>query len=146
MRHFEHLPAEVRASVFHREPVEFSVDSPARTLAVALGATLYCPATRPKLAEDIVRQAGRGVVSMVLCLEDSIDDAEVPGAEENLIRQLAELSGLGPGTPLPLLFIRVRTPEQIVDLLARLGAGCGCCPDSYCRSSPRSAAGPSSRR
>ncbi|AJZ85500.1 MULTISPECIES: HpcH/HpaI aldolase/citrate lyase family protein [Streptomyces] len=123
MRHFEHLPAEVRASVFHREPVEFSVDSPARTLAVALGATLYCPATRPKLAEDIVRQAGRGVVSMVLCLEDSIDDAEVPGAEENLIRQLAELSGLGPGTPLPLLFIRVRTPEQIVDLLARLGAG-----------------------
>ncbi|SEB82981.1 HpcH/HpaI aldolase/citrate lyase family protein [Streptomyces melanosporofaciens] len=123
MRHFEHLPAEVRASVFHREPVEFGVDSPARTLAVALGATLYCPATRPRLAEDIVKQAGRGVVSMVLCLEDSIDDAEVPGAEENLIRQFAELSGLGPGTPLPLLFIRVRTPEQIVDLVTRLGAG-----------------------
>ncbi|GAA1675508.1 HpcH/HpaI aldolase/citrate lyase family protein [Streptomyces yatensis] len=123
MRHFEHLPAEVRANVFHREPVEFGVDSPARTLAVALGATLYCPATRPKLAEDIVKQAGRGVVSMVLCLEDSIDDAEVPGAEENLIRQFAELSGLAPGTPLPLLFIRVRTPEQIVDLVTRLGAG-----------------------
>ncbi|MGP3941648.1 HpcH/HpaI aldolase/citrate lyase family protein [Streptomyces sp. 6N106] len=123
MRHFEHLPAEVRASVFHREPVEFGVDSPARTLAVALGATLYCPATRPRLAEDIVKQAGRGVVSMVLCLEDSIDDAEVPGAEENLVRQFAELSGLGPGTPLPLLFIRVRTPEQIVDLVTRLGAG-----------------------
>ncbi|MCG0291080.1 HpcH/HpaI aldolase/citrate lyase family protein [Streptomyces sp. PSAA01] len=123
MRHFEHLPAEVRANVFHREPVEFGVDSPARTLAVALGATLYCPATRPKLAEDIVKQAGGGVVSMVLCLEDSIDDAEVPGAEENLIRQFAELSGLAPGTPLPLLFIRVRTPEQIVDLVTRLGAG-----------------------
>ncbi len=123
MRHFGHLPDEVRANVFHQEPGEFSVDSPARTLAVALGATLYCPATRPKLAEDIVKQAGRGVVSMVLCLEDSIDDAEVPGAEENLIRQFAELSGLGPGTPLPLLFIRVRTPEQIVDLLSRFGAG-----------------------
>ncbi|MER8155610.1 HpcH/HpaI aldolase/citrate lyase family protein [Streptomyces sp. NPDC094472] len=123
MRHFGHLTDEVRASVFHQEPGEFSVDSPARTLAVALGATLYCPATRLNLAEDIVKQAGRGVVSMVLCLEDSIDDAEVPGAEENLIRQFAELSGLGPGTPLPLLFIRVRTPEQIVDLLTRLGAG-----------------------
>lgn len=123
MRHFEHLPGEVRASLFHQEPGEFGVDSPARTLAVALGATLYCPATRPRLAEDIVKQAGHGVVSMVLCLEDSIDDAEVPGAEENLVRQLAELSRLGPGTQLPLLFIRVRTPEQIVDLINRLGAG-----------------------
>ncbi|NIY65140.1 HpcH/HpaI aldolase/citrate lyase family protein [Streptomyces malaysiensis] len=123
MRHFEHLPGEVRASLFHQEPGEFGVDSPARTLAVALGATLYCPATRPRLAEDIVKQAGHGVVSMVLCLEDSIDDAEVPGAEENLVRQLAELSRFDPGTQLPLLFIRVRTPEQIVDLIDRLGAG-----------------------
>ncbi|MBI0300816.1 HpcH/HpaI aldolase/citrate lyase family protein [Streptomyces sp. PRKS01-29] len=123
MRHFEHLPVEARANLFHREPGEFSVDSPAGTLAVALGATLYCPATRPRLAEDIVKQAGRGVVSMVLCLEDSIDDAEVPGAEENLVRQLAELSGRGSGPSLPLIFIRVRTPEQIVDLVSRLGAG-----------------------
>ncbi|MCQ8194230.1 HpcH/HpaI aldolase/citrate lyase family protein [Streptomyces rugosispiralis] len=123
MRHFEHLPVEVRANLFHREPGEFDVDSPTRTLAVALGATLYCPATRPQLAEDIVKQAGRGVVSMVLCLEDSIDDAEVAGAEENLVRQFAELSGRAPGTSLPLLFIRVRTPGQIVDLVSRLGAG-----------------------
>ncbi|WP_413809797.1 HpcH/HpaI aldolase/citrate lyase family protein [Streptomyces sp. OE57] len=123
MRHFEHLPVEVRANLFHREPGEFSADSPTRTLAVALGATLYCPATRPRLAEDIVKQAGRGVVSMVLCLEDSIDDAEVAGAEENLVRQFSELSGRGSGTSLPLLFIRVRTPEQIVDLVSRLGAG-----------------------
>ncbi|WP_432252120.1 HpcH/HpaI aldolase/citrate lyase family protein [Streptomyces sp. HNM1019] len=123
MRHFEHLPVEVRANLFHREPGEFSPDSPARTLAVALGATLYCPATRPRLAEDIVKQAGHGVVSMVLCLEDSIDDAEVAGAEENLVRQLEELSGRDPCASLPLLFIRVRTPEQIVDLVSRLGAG-----------------------
>ncbi|MEU5270494.1 HpcH/HpaI aldolase/citrate lyase family protein [Streptomyces hygroscopicus] len=123
MRHFGHLPGEVRASLFHREPGEFTVDSPPQTLAVALGATLYCPATRPRLAKDIVKQATQGVVSMVLCLEDSIDDADVPGAEENLVRQFAELSGRGPGTPLPLLFIRVRTPEQITDLVTRLGAG-----------------------
>ncbi|GAA2323625.1 HpcH/HpaI aldolase/citrate lyase family protein [Streptomyces violaceusniger] len=123
MRHFEHLPDDVRTNLFHREPGEFSVDSPTRTLAVALGATLYCPATRPRLADDIVKQAGRGVVSMVLCLEDSIDDAEVAGAEENLVRQFAELPGRGSGTSLPLLFIRVRTPEQIVDLVSRLGAG-----------------------
>ncbi|WP_432588424.1 HpcH/HpaI aldolase/citrate lyase family protein [Streptomyces sp. HD1123-B1] len=121
MRHFGHLPDEVRSGLFHREPGEFTVASPARTLAVALGATLYSPATRPRLADDIVKQAGRGVVSMVLCLEDSIHDAEVTGAEENLVQQLGALAARGAESALPLLFIRVRTPEQIVDLVRRLG-------------------------
>lgn len=121
MRHFGHLPDEARTRLFHQQPVEFSVDSPARILAVALGATLYSPATRPALAEDIVKQAGRGVVSMVLCLEDSIHDAEVPGAEENLVRQFTALAERGTDADLPLLFIRVRAPEQIVDLVRRLG-------------------------
>ncbi|KUJ66369.1 ATP/GTP-binding protein [Streptomyces albus subsp. albus] len=121
MQHFGHLPAAVRSELFHREPGEFTAHSPAHTLAVALGATLYSPATRPSLAADIVKQAGRGVVSMVLCLEDSIDDAEVADAEENLVRQFAELAALGDGVALPLLFIRVRAPEQIGDLVRRLG-------------------------
>ncbi|EKX61226.1 ATP/GTP-binding protein [Streptomyces ipomoeae] len=120
MRHFGHLAPEERQRLFHREPVEFHSDSPARVLAVALGATLYSPATRERLADDIVKQAGRGVVSMVLCLEDSIDDAEVVGAEENLVRQFTDLAGR-PDVELPLLFIRVRLPEQIPDLVRRLG-------------------------
>ncbi|MGP3925472.1 HpcH/HpaI aldolase/citrate lyase family protein [Streptomyces sp. 8N616] len=119
MRHFGHVPPEVREGLFHRQPVEFSADSPARTLAVALGATLYSPATRPRLADDVLKQAAHGVVSMVLCLEDSIDDADVPAAEENLMRQFAELDRRG--RDLPLLFIRVREPGQIPDLAARLG-------------------------
>ncbi|MFF4757262.1 HpcH/HpaI aldolase/citrate lyase family protein [Streptomyces sp. NPDC001292] len=124
MRHFGHLAAEVRQRLFHRQPCEFTADSPARTLSAALGATLYSPATRPRLAGDIVKQAGRGVVSMVLCLEDSIDDAEVEHGEENLVRQFAELAALpqAPGSAeLPLLFVRVRVPEQIPDLVRRLG-------------------------
>ncbi|WKX70133.1 HpcH/HpaI aldolase/citrate lyase family protein [Streptomyces sp. XD-27] len=121
MQHFGHLSAVVRKELFHREPGEFTADSPARTLAIALGATLYSPATRPRLAEDIVKQAGRGVVSMVLCLEDSIDDGEVAEAEENLVRQFAELEARHADAALPLLFIRVRTPEQIADLVRRFG-------------------------
>ncbi|MGW7520305.1 HpcH/HpaI aldolase/citrate lyase family protein [Streptomyces sp. NPDC054796] len=131
MRHFRHLTPELRQTLFHQEPAEFTPDSPARTLAAALGATLYSPATRASLASDVVRQGARGVVSMVLCLEDSIDDAEVVAAEENLVRQLGELahatSGTGTGTAAdgadepPLLFIRVREPEQIPDLVDRLG-------------------------
>ncbi|MEW2274424.1 HpcH/HpaI aldolase/citrate lyase family protein [Streptomyces griseofuscus] len=121
MRHFGHIAPEARQRLFHREPCEFTADSPARLLAAALGATLYSPATRPRLADDILRQAGNGVVSMVLCLEDSIGDADVVAGEENLVRQFADLDSRASAEP-PLLFIRVRTPEQIPDLVRRLGA------------------------
>ncbi|WP_329277512.1 HpcH/HpaI aldolase/citrate lyase family protein [Streptomyces sp. NBC_01451] len=122
MRHFGHIAPEVRQRLFHQEPCEFTADSPARLLATALGATLYSPATRPRLADAIVKQVARGVVSMVLCLEDSIDDSEVADAEENLVREFGVLDERPDATTgLPLLFIRVRTPEQIPDLVRRLG-------------------------
>ncbi|MFF7228251.1 citrate lyase beta subunit [Streptomyces sp. 2333.5] len=122
MQHFGHLAPDVRKALFHQEPVEFTADSPARTLAVALGATLYSPATRPQLAADVLKQAGRGVLSMVLCLEDSIGDGDVEAGEENLVRQLALLDeAAAAGTTLPLLFIRVRAPGQIPDLVRRMG-------------------------
>ncbi|MGV9272456.1 HpcH/HpaI aldolase/citrate lyase family protein [Streptomyces griseosporeus] len=120
MRHFGHVAPEVRRRLFHQEPCAFTADSPARLLAAALGATLYSPATRPRLADDIVKQAAGGVVSMVLCLEDSIGDEDVAEGEENLVRQFADLD-TRTGTELPLLFIRVRAPAQIPDLVARLG-------------------------
>ncbi|MFJ2024950.1 HpcH/HpaI aldolase/citrate lyase family protein [Streptomyces sp. NPDC087897] len=144
MRHFGHISPTAREGLFHREPRIFTADSPARMLSVALGATLYSPATRPSLADDVLKQAARGVVSMVLCLEDSIDDAEVTEAEANLIRQFADLAGRGAAAApesgtvesggrgpdaaagaadagVPLLFIRVREPGQITDLVRRLG-------------------------
>ncbi|MFF8648637.1 HpcH/HpaI aldolase/citrate lyase family protein [Streptomyces griseoluteus] len=124
MRHFGHIAPEARERLFHQEPCAFTADSPARVLSAALGATLYSPATRPRLAADIVKQTGSGVVSMVLCLEDSIADEDVPAGEENLVRQFAELDTLlaRTGAEPPLLFVRVRTPDQIPDLVRRLGA------------------------
>ncbi|KUL49423.1 HpcH/HpaI aldolase/citrate lyase family protein [Streptomyces sp. NRRL S-1521] len=119
MRHFGHIAPEVRQRLFHREPCAFTADSPPHLLASALGATLYSPATRPRLADDVLKQGGRGVTSMVLCLEDSIDDSEVDEAEENLVRQFAALAERG--VEPPLLFIRVRAAEQIPDLVRRLG-------------------------
>ncbi|MFJ3528275.1 MULTISPECIES: HpcH/HpaI aldolase/citrate lyase family protein [unclassified Streptomyces] len=119
MRHFGHIAPAVRDGLFFQEPCSFDADAPPRILAAALGATLYSPATRPTLADDVIKQAARGVVSMVLCLEDSIDDSEVAGAEENLVGQFAELDARG--GELPLLFIRVREPHQITDLVRRLG-------------------------
>ncbi|MEV0125626.1 HpcH/HpaI aldolase/citrate lyase family protein [Streptomyces sp. NPDC050703] len=119
MRHFGHIAPEVRQRLFHREPCAFTADSPPHLLASALGATLYSPATRPRLADDVLKQGGRGVTSMVLCLEDSIDDSEVDDAEENLVRQFADLAARG--VEPPLLFIRVRAAGQIPDLVRRLG-------------------------
>ncbi|MFF3684478.1 HpcH/HpaI aldolase/citrate lyase family protein [Streptomyces sp. NPDC002187] len=119
MRHFGHIPPAVRDRLFHQQPTEFDADSPAQTLSAALGATLYSPATRPRLADDVIKQAGRGVVSMVLCLEDSIDDADVEAAEANLVRQFTDLAARG--EDVPLLFVRVRQPDQIADLVDRLG-------------------------
>ncbi|MFI0571760.1 HpcH/HpaI aldolase/citrate lyase family protein [Streptomyces tendae] len=120
MRHFGQIAPDVRKRLFHQEPCSFTADSPAKLLSAALGATLYSPATRPSLADDILKQGARGLVSMVLCLEDSIDDADVPVGEANLVRQLTDLAERS-GDDVPLLFIRVRTPEQIPDLVRRLG-------------------------
>ncbi|MGW5974577.1 HpcH/HpaI aldolase/citrate lyase family protein [Streptomyces sp. NPDC055186] len=120
MRHFGQIAPAVRKRLFHREPGVFTQESPAHLLSTALGATLYSPATRPRLADDVVKQAGRGVVSMVLCLEDSIGDEDVIAGEGNLVRQFADLA-TRPAADLPLLFVRVRTPEQIPDLVRRLG-------------------------
>lgn len=120
MRHFRQLLPERRSALFHSEPCEFTAQSPSRVLSAALGATLYCPATRPELAANVRKQAAAGAVSMVLCLEDAIADTDVRGAEENLVRQLRELA-LAPAHEVPLLFVRVREPEQVRTLTERLG-------------------------
>jgi citrate lyase beta subunit len=162
MRHFDHIDPARRKHLFHRHPRAFDRHDDPHVLAVALGATLYSPATRPTLAADIAKAARRGVTSMVLCLEDAIGDADVPAAEVNLVDQLHRLrasggvaasergTATGPGGTSgngaassgsggtsggglaseggaesgiepPLLFVRVRTAEQIVELAGRLG-------------------------
>jgi citrate lyase beta subunit len=119
MRHFARLAPARHRRLFHAEPQAFTRDDDPAVLAVALGATLYTPAIRATLAADIRRSAVRGVTSMVICLEDSIGDDQVSAAEANLVEQLRAAHGGEPSRP--LLFVRVRTPEQIPDLVARLG-------------------------
>ncbi|MEO9223121.1 MAG: HpcH/HpaI aldolase/citrate lyase family protein [Mycobacteriaceae bacterium] len=123
MIHFDFLTEQARAALFHLPPRPVGPGSPHELAAVHLGATLYCPATRPQLARDVARSRRRGVTSMVLCLEDSVADDELSGAEENLVRQLHTVRVDGLATP--RLFVRVRAPEQIGDLVARLGAAAG---------------------
>lgn len=120
MRHFRHLTQSRLLRLFYRQPEEFTRDSDPALLAVALGGTLYTPANRPDLAKDVLRQCDSGCTSMVLCLEDSVPDVDVPAAEVNVLRALAQLHGRGGDTP--LLFVRVRTAEQMLSLAHRAGA------------------------
>lgn len=127
MRHFSPVSEEEAAGLFFRLPQEFSIDSPPALLAAALGATLYCPGDRPTIAADVTKQAARGCVSMVLCLEDSIADSSVEFAETNVAEAVGALyrastDGVeGLAVDLPLLFIRVRSPEQML----RMAELCG---------------------
>jgi citrate lyase beta subunit len=123
MRHFGFLDPDDRARLFLHEPREFGLEAEPERIGVALGATLYCPATRPRLAEDIRRRAAAGVVSVVVCLEDSVPDAELADAERNAVAQLRQLAETGPDRP--LVFVRVRNVGQIPMLLAGLGEHAG---------------------
>lgn len=119
MRHFRYLTQTQLTRLFHRQPQDLTPDSDPGLLAVALGGTLYTPANRLDLVKDVLRQRDAGCTSMVLCLEDSIPDADVPAAEDNVIKALAVLwEG---SEDLPMLFVRVRKAEQLLSLARRAG-------------------------
>ncbi|MDF9717505.1 HpcH/HpaI aldolase/citrate lyase family protein [Nocardioides sp. ChNu-153] len=119
MQHFGHLGEDQRAALFSVPPEKFERDAAPELLAVALGATLYTPATRPTIERDLPRAAAHGVMCSVLCLEDAIADGDVEFAEKNLAHQLGQL--FESGAPRPLVFVRVRHPDQVHRLVEALG-------------------------
>ena len=123
MRHFDYLDAADRQRLFLREPEAFDASADLELLSVALGATLYSPASRPALARDIARRAAEGVVSVVACLEDAVPDADVPAAERNVVAQLRQVAEHGGA--MPMVFVRVRRPEQIALIVGGLGSAVG---------------------
>jgi citrate lyase beta subunit len=121
VRHFGHLTTSQTATLFERPPEQFDRNSGSELLSVALGATLYVPADRPGLTADLTKQAGAGVTSVVVCLEDSIADEQLAMAEQNLVAALTSLHMTEAGADLPLLFVRVRAADQVPALVSRLG-------------------------
>jgi citrate lyase beta subunit len=141
VRHFPQLDADAVGALFHIPPAEFTNRASADLLASALGATLYLPAVRQALAGDIAGCHASGAMSMICCLEDAIRDDEVAAAEQHLVEQLRRFAaggdggarrtgvaaGGGPrdGTGGPLLFVRVRTADQIYRIADGLGPALG---------------------
>ncbi|MFB6364982.1 HpcH/HpaI aldolase/citrate lyase family protein [Paenibacillus elgii] len=125
MRYFNYLTRDEEESLFHLPPSIFSNTSEKELLAHAVGAALYMPATRQSIADEIATGKYPGLVSVVIDLEDAVGDHQVELAEETLSQQFYRLYSLvrmGAITyeELPLLFIRVRTPQQMTRMIALL--------------------------
>lgn len=117
MRHFPAQADDHR--LFARPPQPFSADADRTTLATALGATLYTPGTRTSYTAELPRLMALGVTSAVLCLEDAIADDAQEAAERNVVTQLRRIDD--EGLAAPLLFVRVRSPEQLARVAAATG-------------------------
>lgn len=112
MKHNSHLTD----FPFVVEPQPFNKTSPKSMLQYSLGATLYMPGTK-HVVDRIRSNALTDLTSMVMCLEDAIDEKDLEAAEQNVLEHLDALADhLGADSSaldqLPLLFVRVRDLEQ----------------------------------
>lgn len=117
--HFPVLDEAELGRLFHRRPQPIPVDSERELLATALGATLYIPAIRDGLVSLIERAAAAGSVSIVIDLEDAVPDHEVYAGMRAVVSALDTLARRGG----PLLFVRVRSADQIDALMSEMTSG-----------------------
>ncbi|MEH7392855.1 HpcH/HpaI aldolase/citrate lyase family protein [Bacillus sp. JJ1474] len=128
MRLFTNLSDIHCNEIFYKKPQEFTRNSRKDILSNALGATLYMPSTRPNIHQDLLTKKHSGLTSMVICLEDAIGDDEVELAESMLVQELRNLKedmekGLLIEDDLPLMFIRIRSYEQLKRLMNSIQKG-----------------------
>lgn len=125
MRYFDYFTWEEEEAVFFSAPTPFDHTTERELLAYAVGAALYCPATRQTISEDILNRKHEGLTTMVIDLEDAVGDHLVEMAEESLLQQIFRLSsflkiGSLSRDHLPLLFIRIRSAQQLARIIERL--------------------------
>lgn len=91
--------------------------------AYSVGALLYTPASRSNVADAVCRQKFGDRYSLALCLEDTINDAYLPQAEQQAVRTLQQIALARTERTfyLPQIFIRLRAPQQLARLLGQLG-------------------------
>ena len=111
MRHHSYNPN----FYFIKAPVEFNKYTDRDTLQYCLGATLYMPGTKDIKEKVLHHQLD--VTSLVMCCEDAIKEEDLPIAEQNILDHMdffADKISAGELThdDIPLIFVRVRNPEQ----------------------------------
>ena len=121
MRHHSYNPN----FTFVKAPVEFNKYTDRNTLQYCLGATLYMPGTKD--IKDKVLHHQLDVTSLVMCCEDAIKEEDLPLAEQNILDHMdffADKIAAGELThdDIPLIFVRVRNPEQFERFAERMTA------------------------
>lgn len=89
---------------------------------LALGATLYMPATRADMLAVAQGAKIGGLRSIVLCLEDAVHETDLGDALANLRDLLGALARLPPAEGAPLLFVRPRSRAMAAEIAALPGA------------------------
>ncbi|QDH33809.1 HpcH/HpaI aldolase/citrate lyase family protein [Porphyrobacter sp. YT40] len=87
------------------------------TKAVDLGATLYIPVQHPRLPE-LLAGANPDLRSVVICLEDSLHEADVGAAQEVFTAILRMLDAVPPQL---IVYTRPRSPEMLSWMQAQPG-------------------------
>ena len=108
---------------FIKPPIEFNKYTDKETLQFCLGGTLYMPGTKDIRAKVLEHKLE--VTSLVMCLEDAIKEEDLPAAEQNVLDHMdffADAIDAGQITmdDIPLIFVRVRNPEQFISFANRL--------------------------
>lgn len=108
---------------FIKSPVEFNKYTDRDTLQYCLGATLYMPGIKDIKEKVLHHQLD--VTSLVMCCEDAIKEEDLPIAEQNILDHMdffADKIAAGELThdDIPLIFVRVRNPEQFERFASRM--------------------------
>ena len=83
--------------------------------SLSLGATLYTPATHPRLYEIMSGSALSETRSVVICTEDAIAERAVPSALDAIVNALTSAAQIR-----LQCFVRPRSPKVLGSLLERL--------------------------
>ena len=126
MRYFNQFSTEHKEEFFFIQPKTISKNTDKKTLSYSLGPVLYMPATRTDIADLMISSKFKELMTLVICLEDAVGDLEVEQAEALLITHMQHISAAIRDGELteemaPLIFVRVRTAEQMADIAARMG-------------------------
>ena len=122
MRHL----CQHKEDTFIRPPLKFNKLTERSKLQYFLGATLYLPGTR-NIVRKLLDRSLAELTSMVLCLEDAIQEADLPQGEQNIFSLLDTIHKLQDEGKLavddvPLIFVRVRNFEQFKKFASRLSS------------------------
>lgn len=126
MKYFNDLAAVSVDDLFYRKPMTVTKNTDKQRLSYSLGAVLYMPATRLDIADLVITNKFKELVTVVICLEDAIGDHEVEQAENKLITHMQQINaaiqdGRLTEETTPLIFVRVRSAKQMTDIAGRLG-------------------------